>query len=119
MTGGSGDRDSLPGRGPVTTGRRVAQVMAVLPIVAWVVLMIVDRGFLAPLYQSPPEALGLPLGVVILVVTAGWAAIGLAIIQTSRVALIWILAIVVFTVPALLALVLEPAIIVIIRNITT
>lgn len=116
MAQGTGDRDQIGDARPVGSGRRIAQVIAILPVIAWAALMLLDEGFLAPLYQSPPEALGVPLGVVVLIVTAGWAAIGLALIQTSRSGLIWILAVVVFTLPALFALLLEPGVILIIRG---
>ena len=74
--------------------------------------------FFDPMFEKPPETLGVPLGSLIMAGGAVWCAIGVAIVgKTSRLAL-RLLAFLLFIIPATIWFVLGPALILIVQNMT-
>lgn len=98
--------------------RRNAVLVAGLPLVLLVVLSAAAPGFLDPAFANPPAVLGLPAGVVILIAALAWSAVGLLIAgrrPASTGALL--ISLVVFVGPATIAVVLTPALVLILQNI--
>jgi hypothetical protein len=67
-------------------------------------------------FGREPELLGLPQGFVLAAGTALWALIGVAITWRARSWLVDVLAVLVFTIPAVVMLILGPAVILILQN---
>ena len=72
---------------------------------------------MSPTFFGPrPELLGLPASLVMMVGAMSWALIGLGVIWDARSWLVDALSLVVFTIPAMLFMILGPAIILIVQN---
>jgi hypothetical protein len=74
--------------------------------------------FMGPMFEKPPEALGLPLGTVIIGLSVIWYAIGVAIVGVASRLSLRLVAILVFVFPATFALLFGPALILILQNMT-
>jgi hypothetical protein len=74
----------------------------------------------APVYfggpVNPPEILGIPLGVVVGALTLAWAGLGALIVWTTGSRLAAALALAFLTLPSMFAMILGPAIILILQN---
>ena len=93
----------LVGLGPLA-------VMALISIVA-------APSFGGPMFSEPPTTLfGVPDGLVLTVFAVLWGAIGGYVVATSRRPWVLPVALLVFTFPAIVAIVLGPAIILILQN---
>ena len=106
---------SPPSRAVKTSGTRPRipmRLIAAIPL--WLGPLIY---LMSPTYFGPkPELLGLPQALVMTVGAISWALIGLGIIWDARSWLVDALTLVVFTIPAMLFMILGPAIILIIQN---
>ncbi len=102
-----------------STGSRLpVRIAALTPLWLFLVLLATGRmsgGFFGP---PPPEILGIPVGSWMLALVAGWMLIGLGLVWDARSPLIKLLVLLVFTIPATLALVLGPAVILVMSNLT-
>ena len=100
-----------------TAGRsRIFVVLTTLPIVLWVVLSVAAPGFLDPIYANPPAIAGLPAGIVLLGGSLLLAGLGVLIAYRTRSDLVALLAFLFLSVPAMAAIILLPAIILIVQN---
>jgi hypothetical protein len=95
---------------------RAGYVLTSLPFVLAVALNVLAPGFLDPLFASPPSIAGLPAGVVFLFLTIVWAVLGILVARKARSEARIALALVVFTLPAMFAILVGPALILIIQN---
>jgi hypothetical protein len=71
---------------------------------------------MAPMFDKPPEMLGMPLGTVIMGLSVIWYAIGVAIVGVASRPGLRLAAILVFVFPATFAFLLGPALILIMQN---
>ena len=96
--------------------RRVAILVAFVPL--WLVLglSIVAPGFMDPIYNNPPGIVGLPAGVVLVGLALGWMALGVAVIASVHSVRAQLAAYLLFAVPAAMFILFIPATIVIIQN---
>jgi hypothetical protein len=94
----------------------VGYAVTSLPIILIVVLMVAAPGFIDPLFANPPAIAGLPAGVVFLFVSLVWAVLGILVARGARSITRVALAVAVFTMPACMAIILGPAVILIIQN---
>jgi hypothetical protein len=102
---------------PERTGlMKLGYAIASLPFVLTVVLQLVAPGFMDPITSNPPEILGLPLGIVVLFAVAIWASLAFVVIRAFRSPVGIAVGLLVFTVPATVAIVYLPAAILIIQN---
>lgn len=94
---------------------RIAWMIAALAPAFMVLLFwAATPNFMAPMFENPPEALGVPLGSAVMGFSVIWYAIGIAVIRFSPGRRL--LAFLVFIVPATVALVLGPGLILILEN---
>lgn len=69
-----------------------------------------------PMFAEPPALLGIPLQLVIMIIALGWGAIGGYVVATTRRPWVLPVALLVFTVPAIVTIVLGPAIVLVLEN---
>jgi len=98
--------------------QRFGYGIASLPFVLIVLAQLIAPGFMEPLFANPPDILGLPAGIVLLFVVVIWAAMAFAVIRGSRSGPAVALALLVFTIPAIVAILYLPAMILIALNLT-
>ena len=102
---------------PERTGPlRLGYAIASLPFVLIVVALLVAPGFMEPIFSNPPDILGLPAGIVVLFVAAVWASLAFVVIRAVRSRLGVALAVLVFTIPSIIAIIYLPATILIVQN---
>ena len=99
--------------------QRFGYVIASIPFVLIVVAQIVAPGFLEPIFANPPEILGLPAGIVMLFLTVIWASLAFVVIRAMPSRSGIALGLLVFTVPAIIAIVYIPATILIVLNLNS
>jgi hypothetical protein len=92
-------------------------VVGLLPLGLFGFLAVVVPKFLEPLFLNPPAIAGLPMGIVIVGAGIAWSLLGLIVMATSSSALVRLFASVIFTLPALFAVIVGPAIVLIASNI--
>jgi len=102
--------------GQVRSGQRAllrtfGVAVASLPIILTVVLTAVTPGFLDPILDLPPAILGVPAGVVLVIAPLIWAVLGMLVARSARTPNRTTLALVAFTLPASIAIVLWWAVI--------
>ena len=88
-------------------------VTGFLPLGLFVVLLIVAPRFTDVLGDNPPALLGLPLGSVLMAVALAWSAVGLLLIVAAESRGLRIVAMVVFTLPALWLVIFAPAVVIV------
>jgi hypothetical protein len=98
--------------------QRFGYAIASLPFVLIVIALLVAPGFMEPIFANPPDILGLPAGVVLLFAVAIWACLAFVVIRAFRSGLGIALAVLVFTVPSIVAILYLPATILIVQNLT-
>jgi len=102
---------------PERTGTtRRGYALASLPFIVMLTTPMIVPGFFEPVFSNPPAFLGLPGGIVILFVVATWASIAFLAIRMARSGAGISSALLVFTVPSLIAIILLPPAIVAIVN---
>ena len=82
----------------------------------WIALWILAPGFMEPVFINPPAMLGLPAGVVIIAIAGGLATLGWLVARRTRSVRVALGAVTLLTIPALLLIVMTPALILIIVN---
>jgi hypothetical protein len=99
--------------------QRPRMLLGLLPLWIILALVIAVPGFMDPIFSKPPEAFGLPLGVVSLGCALSVMGVGVVVLwrTTSRAAAI--LAFACLTVPAAMLSVLAPAIVLILMNLSS
>jgi hypothetical protein len=100
---------------PRRTGWLVRGITA-LPLVVWTVLSLVAPGFTDPVYDNPPGVLGLPAGILLLLAGLAWGLLGMLIVWRTTSSVVTVAALVLFTVPATIAIVLGPAWVLVIQQ---
>ena len=95
--------------------QRVAVVVASVPIILLPALWVVAPGYMEPLTLNPPATLGLPTGVVIVAFAGGMALFGWLVARRAQ-SLGVALGLAFLTIPALLLIVVTPALILSIVN---
>lgn len=97
---------------PERTGpMRLGYALASLPFIVILATPIIAPGFFEPVSSNPPEILGLPAGIVILFLVATWASMAFLAIRMARSGVGIALALLVFTVPSIVAIVALPSMI--------
>jgi hypothetical protein len=91
--------------------QRARVLLGLLPLWIILVLVIAVPGFMEPIFSKPPEAFGLPGGVLFLGCALAVMAVGVAVLWRTTSKAAAILAVACFTVPAAAVSVLVPAII--------
>lgn len=96
--------------------QRIAVVIASVPLILWAAVWVVFPDFMEPVFSVPPAVLGFPLGVVIITVAGGMALFGWLLSRHTRSVRFALGAVAFLTIPALLLIVMTPALILIIVN---
>jgi hypothetical protein len=99
---------TTPTRSPL---QRVAVVVASVPVVLWAALWVVAPGFMEPVGFNPPAVLGLPLGIIIVAFAGGMAVFGWIVARRAQSLGLALGAVAFLTIPALLLIVMTPALI--------
>jgi len=109
-----------PGAAPTTSIRsplqRVAVVVASVPMILLPALWVVAPVYMEPLTLNPPATLGLPTGVVIVAFAGGMALFGWLVARRAQSLGVALGAVAFLTIPALLLIVVTPALILSIVN---
>lgn len=111
-------RPDQSGDGPRGLTSREWIVAALLPALIVPLLLFLAPHFLDRMFHKAPTVLGLPIGAVIISLSAGWYAVGVVLIRMASWSGPRLLAFLVFVVPATLAVVLGPAMVLILENLT-
>ncbi|HEY8437953.1 MAG TPA: hypothetical protein VIK65_05000 [Candidatus Limnocylindrales bacterium] len=90
--------------------------VALAPGLVALVMTMGQPGWMDPMFSKPPEAMGFPLGFVIMAGSAIWYAIGVGLIARARHRAVRLVGVFVFVLPATLAFLLGPAAILILQN---
>jgi hypothetical protein len=114
--------DAAPAAIPAShqrAGNRALRVLiGFLPLWVLLFLLVAAPNFMAPMFANPPEVYGLPAGVVILAIALTVMAIGVAILGRTSSPKAAIVTVVGFTAPSLILLVMAPAMILAIVNLS-
>ena len=102
-------------RGPRFTSRATAFT----PLIVGTILFLAPTRYFDPMFAKPPDMLGVPLGVVALALAGIWMLIGVAIVWNARSRITEMLALMLFTIPATILVILGPALILIMQNLGT
>ena len=112
----------MESRGPAGTAPKAwrasiaLRLVSLTPFAFALVISLVSRRFFDPLFAEAPTVLGIPVGLVVGGGALMWAALGALVVWTARSPLLAMLALLLFTVPSILALILGPALILIVQN---
>jgi hypothetical protein len=101
------------------TRRRTALLGAFVgaaPFVWGLAAIVVAPSFSSPMFSESPTLIGIPSEVIIVAVALAWGAIGGLVVGTSGSRWVLPLALALFTLPACLALILGPALVLILQN---
>jgi hypothetical protein len=93
-------------------------VLALSPAWLTLFLLVMAPNFMGAMLLNPPALLGLPAGVVILALALLWSAVGVLFTIGTPSTLVRTMSLVLFTFPALLSVLLGPAFILVILNLT-
>lgn len=104
----------------VASGRsgptRLGYALACLPFIVLVIAPLIAPGHMEPIFANPPEILGLPAGMVAVFLIAAWASMAFAVIRAARSSVGVAVGLLMFTTPALIAIVFLPAVILVALN---
>lgn len=92
------------------------RLVSFLPFAVAIVLDLIAPRSFPPMFAMPPDVLGIPFGVVLQAVILLWAALGAAVVWQTRRPFVAVLALFVCIAPSIVALVLSPAITLIVLN---
>jgi hypothetical protein len=95
-----------------------ARITAFTPLWVLIVATVASPTYFQPMFAEPPSLLGIPLGVVVDAIAMVWMLIGVVLIWDARSSLVEALVLIFFTFPATLLVVLSPAVILIMQNLT-
>ena len=93
-----------------------ARLSSLTPFLLAVALQLFAPAYCRAMLARPPEILGIPLGVVVGALILAWAAFGSLIVWTTRSRLFATLALGFLTIPSIFAMILGPAVILILQN---
>jgi hypothetical protein len=96
--------------------RIVRVVPGLSPLLLFVYLLIVAPQFLAPMFETPPAVLGVPLGWLILAIDAALATAAIVVLWSRRFVPAGCLVLPLLTVPSTLLVTMGPAICIIARE---
>ena len=99
--------------------RALGYLVTSAPIILFVFLRVAAPAFFDPLFQNPPAFAGLPLGIVIMAVVFAWTVFGIVIVNRTTTSTGIVVALLVFTLPAIFVMLLTPAIVLIEANLAT
>ena len=94
------------------------RTLSLIPFGEALLLAVFARSYLPPLFSKPPDMLGIPFGFVLVVIILAWAALGARVIWTTKSPAMATLALLTTTGPAVPLLLVTPAIILIMQNLT-
>jgi|SRR5687768_15126526 hypothetical protein len=103
-----------------TTPRRTAvlgALVAVVPLAVAAWRVVAAPTYFDPMLTGEPDLFGIPFQVIVAVFALAWGAIGGYVVGTTSSPLVRLAAVLVFTLPACVALILGPAIILILQNV--
>jgi len=89
------------------------------PIILFVFLRVAAPDFFDPLFTNPPAIAGLPFGIVIMAGVFAWTLVGILIVNRTRSSTGIVVALLVFTLPAIFVMLLTPAVVLIMVNLAT
>jgi len=95
------------------------RLISLTPFGLALVLAIFARTYFGSGLGKPPDILGIQLGVAVDALALGWAALGARVIWTTRSMAMATIALLTTTAPAIVFLVLGPAIILILQNLSS
>lgn len=107
---------NVPPTAPRSPLQRVAVVIASVPLIAWVAVWVMAPEFMAPVFSVPPAVLGFPMGVVLIAFAGGMALFGWLLSRRTRSVRVALGAVAFLTIPALLLILMTPALMLIILN---
>jgi len=93
-------------------------VAALVPTLILPVGLFAAPHYLDPIFHKAPTVLGLPIGVVVVSVSAGWFAVGVTLIAMASSRVTRLLAFLFFIIPAIVAVVLGPGMVLILENLS-
>jgi len=102
---------NTPGTAARSPLQRVAVVLASVPVIMWAGLWVVAPGFMEPVMSNPPAFLGLPMGLFLVAFAGGMALFGWLVARRAQTLGVALGALAFLTVPALLLIVMAPALI--------
>ncbi len=105
---------NVPSTTPRSPLQRVAVVIASLPVILGVALWVVAPGFMEPVMSNPPAVLGLPMGFFLFAFAGGMALFGWLVARRAQTLGVALGALAFLTIPALLLVVMAPALILIV-----
>jgi len=94
------------------------KTLSLIPFVEAPLLWVFGPTYLSVILAKPPDIVGIPLGIVLEVLVLAWAALGARVIWTTRSPALASIALLVATAPAVPLVLLLPAIILIMQNLT-
>ncbi len=108
----------MSGTMPVHSSHRSRSrlMLGLMPIWLLLFLSIATPGFMDPLFANPPELVGLPLGIFVIVGSVALTVMGLMLLRRTESDLVVVITFLLFTIPAALLLVLGPAAILLVIN---
>lgn len=89
--------------------RLADRATAFTPLIVGTILFVAPIHYFDPMFVRPPDLLGIPAGVLLLVLAAGWMLIGVGIVWNTGSKLTQMLALTLFTIPATILVVMGPA----------
>jgi hypothetical protein len=96
--------------------RRLGYAIASLPFFVIIFAATFAPGYFEPVFENPPEIVGLPAGIVALFLAATWASIAFLAIRETRSGMGIALALLAFTIPSTIVIILTPAVILVVLN---
>lgn len=104
-----------PAAAPTTPTRtplqRAAEVVAAVPLILWAALWVVAPGFMEPVMANPPAVIGLPAGFVLITFAGIMAMVGWLVARRAQTLGVALGALAFLTLPALLLIVMAPALV--------
>ena len=102
---------------PQSRSRIPIRIAALTPVWLYLVSQLMSSNALSgPMVSEPPSIVGIPVVIVVGALAVGWMLIGLGLVWNVRSVLTDMLALLLFTIPATLVVVLGPAMILILQN---
>ena len=105
----------------ISTPRSIGVVLALFPVVLWLIAVpLAPHGISEPMFVTPPppppSLLGISFADLLLAGAVGWGLLGAILVVRSRKPWAFAVGFLVFTVPACVAIILGPAIVLILSN---
>ena len=93
-------------------------VAALVTALIFPVLFVAAPHYMDPMFHKAPTVFGLRIGVVVVSLSAGWFAVGVTLIAMASSRVTRLLAFLFFIIPAIVAVVLGPGMVLILENLT-